>query len=416
MLTEALPNDAFLLSLISSLASTGFIFAGRFDEAREAARIFYKHLPPGHTKHESFLTDVVIGNSYLTEGRIRDAVAHLMPFKNRIVLSGKVGPEALANTIGSLCESLFQFNFLADARELLDTYSEIISTAELPNGILSGLRVRAHLELLAGNSQEAFQTMLRLEEIGIQRRLDRLVAWSLYDQFTLAVNFQHLTSSEELLNRLSLLAEKYTNYQYCSWAEIPMIYALAIAENALYREVDVLQCISLIEDAEQRCKKTGSAATLVHLGFMRCIARLNAGKQSQALTEASELLKKAAELGALRALVNVGAIGQPLAKMLVSRAQNDAEHQILEIALGRGIYPDISNPLAYAETIAEPLTAREQEVLELLGKGFSAKSIGRSLDISPTTAKWHLKNLYGKLDATSREDALSKARQHRIIN
>ena len=55
-------------------------------------------------------------------------------------------------------------------------------------------------------------------------------------------------------------------------------------------------------------------------------------------------------------------------------------------------------------------------MLELLGKGFSAKSIGRRLDISLGTAKWHLKNVYGKLHAGSREDVLAKVRRHRIIS
>ena len=99
--------------------------------------------------------------------------------------------------------------------------------------------------------------------------------------------------------------------------------------------------------------------------------------------------------------------------------------RVLVLEAGRAYSPETETPIAPgtrsisasepADTLAEPLTAREIEVLELLGKGFSAKSIGRSLDISPTTAKWHLKNVYGKLGAISREDALARARQFHII-
>ncbi len=71
-----------------------------------------------------------------------------------------------------------------------------------------------------------------------------------------------------------------------------------------------------------------------------------------------------------------------------------------------------------SETIqacAGSLTIRETEILELLGRGLSVKSIARALAISPGTVKWHMKNVYWKLGATFRDDALSKARLQQII-
>ena len=61
------------------------------------------------------------------------------------------------------------------------------------------------------------------------------------------------------------------------------------------------------------------------------------------------------------------------------------------------------------------LTIRETEILELLGKGLSVKGAARDLAISPGTVKWHVKNLYYKLGANSREDALNKARLRKLI-
>lgn len=61
------------------------------------------------------------------------------------------------------------------------------------------------------------------------------------------------------------------------------------------------------------------------------------------------------------------------------------------------------------------LTARETEILEWFGRGLSVKGVARNFAISPGTVKWHVRNLYEKLGASSREDALSKARFRRII-
>ena len=65
---------------------------------------------------------------------------------------------------------------------------------------------------------------------------------------------------------------------------------------------------------------------------------------------------------------------------------------------------------ALADTVARPsLTATEQVVLAHLPSGRTADEIGRDLHVSVNTVKTHLRNLYRKLDATSRGDAIAAA-------
>ena len=58
------------------------------------------------------------------------------------------------------------------------------------------------------------------------------------------------------------------------------------------------------------------------------------------------------------------------------------------------------------EEPAEPLTAREREVLGLLGQGLSNKMIARDLRISEHTVKFHVSSIYAKLGAASRTEAV----------
>jgi DNA-binding NarL/FixJ family response regulator len=55
---------------------------------------------------------------------------------------------------------------------------------------------------------------------------------------------------------------------------------------------------------------------------------------------------------------------------------------------------------------AEALTAREIEVLELLGKGLTNAELGAALGISAHTAKFHVAQILAKLAAASRAEAV----------
>lgn len=58
---------------------------------------------------------------------------------------------------------------------------------------------------------------------------------------------------------------------------------------------------------------------------------------------------------------------------------------------------------------AGPLTARERSIVRLLAEGQTNEEIGGQLFIASATVKTHLSNVYGKLGARNRYDAVAKA-------
>ncbi|HER26700.1 MAG TPA: response regulator transcription factor [Rhodospirillales bacterium] len=79
---------------------------------------------------------------------------------------------------------------------------------------------------------------------------------------------------------------------------------------------------------------------------------------------------------------------------------------ILAVAEGRMVFPfmDMSNP---ANDPFDALTAREQELLASLSEGNTNMEIAGSLGISLNTVKFHLKNLYSKLNVKNRSQAVA---------
>src|SRR5476651_858041 len=62
------------------------------------------------------------------------------------------------------------------------------------------------------------------------------------------------------------------------------------------------------------------------------------------------------------------------------------------------------------------LTPKERSILLLLARDYSNKEIAKSIAVSDETVKWHLKNLFNKLDAGSRKHAVTRARTLGFIN
>ncbi len=60
-------------------------------------------------------------------------------------------------------------------------------------------------------------------------------------------------------------------------------------------------------------------------------------------------------------------------------------------------------------------TAREIEVLTALAQGMSNKAIARRLGISPHTVKFHLEQLFRKLGASCRAEAVAKGLKRQMV-
>jgi DNA-binding NarL/FixJ family response regulator len=62
------------------------------------------------------------------------------------------------------------------------------------------------------------------------------------------------------------------------------------------------------------------------------------------------------------------------------------------------------------------LTAREVSILQALARGLSNQAIGKELFVAEQTVKFHLTNIYRKLEATNRTEAVRLAYQRGIVD
>lgn len=63
------------------------------------------------------------------------------------------------------------------------------------------------------------------------------------------------------------------------------------------------------------------------------------------------------------------------------------------------------------QDVAEPLSTREREILELIAQGYSNSQIGARLFLAVSTVKGHNQRIFGKLQVQSRTEAVARARK-----
>lgn len=386
---------------LTTLICHGLAYAGRFEEAREAARLRFR----GGADRRQFipLVDCGVGLTYIFEGRMQRAVSQLQQLGD--------GSDAESLVSGYLVEALYHAGRLDDVRNLLERRLELIRAAAFPTALLHAYRVRARVELMDGDHASALKTLQELEEIGLRMELERLVAWSLYEQQLLAMEMKQDHHAEELGRRLEHLAEPWQAERDSIRAEIPLAAALAAAERAVASATPE-EALPLVDAAIRLARECPRRVPEVHAILLRVHLMARMGQSQEAASLARECLRAALADGMRRDLADsapaVRASLQALAPLI----------GLPELAglLGAATEPDVDTaapvpaPPAHLTVADKILTVREREILELLGRAFSVKSIARELDVSPGTIKWHVRNIYGKLGAFSKEDALAKAK------
>ena len=154
-----------------------------------------------------------------------------------------------------------------------------------------------------------------------------------------------------------------------------------------YQEIRILACLALVYQAQGRTKEA---------------------------QDALEHSLKLAQPGAfIRTFVDLGLKMAELLKQFAEQGfETDYIRQILAAFPGQPQIIEKQRPAKALtkDDLMEPLTRREREVLELIGKSLSAKEIAQELVISPRTVKKHTSNIYGKLGVNNRMQAVEKAK------
>jgi LuxR family maltose regulon positive regulatory protein len=148
-----------------------------------------------------------------------------------------------------------------------------------------------------------------------------------------------------------------------------------------------------------------------------CLSALH--RDGEALSALQRALSQAQPEGYIRLFVDQGpAMGELLkAFSLLPAAPAALRQYAADILSHYKVASLVTNAPLHSQTqkLAEPLSERELEVLRLVAAGLANQDIAARLTLAPGTVKRHLHNIFGKLDVTTRSQAIAKARSFKLV-
>jgi LuxR family maltose regulon positive regulatory protein len=173
--------------------------------------------------------------------------------------------------------------------------------------------------------------------------------------------------------------------------------------------------LRLLERLLQQAKSGGRIGRAIEVMALQALAHAQHGDHPEAMIALGRALSLAEPEGYVRTFVDEDAPMAALLRQAVSRGiARDYVGELLA-AFEPGI-GDIPLPLhPSAPLLAERLSEREIEVLQLIAAGLSNREIAQKLFIEVGTVKTHINNLYGKLEVHSRTQAIARARELRLL-
>lgn len=339
---------------------------------------------------------VTAGLSHLWEGRPLKADAVLQPALERAEReSGRRGVTA-ATTAGPLAAVAFARDQLARARALLAYRIDVVDRVGMPDSVLLAYLTLAHLALADGDERRALDVLEGLRALGEARRMPRLVLAGLTEQVRLHATRARPETATAVYAQLESMGRVFEARPLLPFQPYFRMKC-AIAET--------YAALSAWDD--------GRAAQALHRAG-ELARQLNRGReQIIVLALQALLMHRARQRDAQARLLEA----RDLASLHgYERLLCDLHPQFTELLDGA---PSVPSPTTAQSARAEPkpitavtgglLTVKETEVLRLLASGLANKLIARTMDISEETVKWHLKNLFSKLNAGSRKHAVDRA-------
>lgn len=369
--------------------------------------------------------EAIYGMSLSGQARIDDAVRSLAAALKRTEEQAAGSVSAGAVIAAYLAGGCYEQNRLEDAQALIRDYAQLAGQQTIVDAAATMLLTAARIAHLQHRRGEAEELVERVLYMGYKHSLARLLIYARAELARQATFDGELESAAKWLHELpaewtqapaEMLLFHAGETEACTvaWAR----YLVGAGQQA--------QAVRLLGGELRRARGQHRRRRELKLLILLAMAQHAAGDANLARRSLLEALEIGAAGGFVRSFLDER---QPLIVLIKSLhaslaslprlAGPDATVAHLERLLreageaapaaGPAPDPDLAALIA-------SLSEKERRLLQFLARGLSNKDLADRLSVSTNTVKWHLRNIFEKLQITNRVQAISLARRFGLID
>lgn len=356
----------------------------------------------------------------LEEGRAREAAS-------RFRLAAAACAELQAEPVGSAWAGVlhagvfYQRNELDSAENLLRVHVPLARAPGMADHLIAGYRMLSRIAFARGQVDEAFNWLAELEVVGQERKLVRVTCGAKLERARLFLLQGNHEGSRDELDRANDVDVWSRERKLRLPAHDVEFWELADLRWQIHTG-NAKQCIEVLERLGKQAVSEHRHRRALKIMLLTCIAEQQA-KTNVRVTAAKmeRVLKKACAEQLVRTILDEGPIITDLLRgvcQTTSASDEDREltqfHPFLNtlrdaFSMAAPMNSEVSSSrLAHG---LEPLTPKEQRILNLLSEGHSNSALAQKLFVSTSTVRTHLRNINAKLNVRSRTEAVAVGRK-----
>jgi LuxR family maltose regulon positive regulatory protein len=408
-LSGSLPHEDHLMHAVRyNILCSMYAQRGRFDECMAAGDKAIRNFRAMDSIWGETFIYFHEGYSCMAQGRLRDAeVLYAAGYDLAAEHFGEVSDlAAIANVF--LAEAAYEKNNVREASRLLDLSLSHIEQFDAWLEVYVAAYTTAMKLARAGQDSDAEDEALnRARSIAANRGLPRLRR---------IVEMQALEFRQRDNGGCTDSDSSTPIRHMVEPANHPILHQLHVSVTARGHVEDgrARLAIELLRQECKACFDAGLIRSFTSLSVLLATVLWDAGEHEAAVSEFEAALSPSLFEGTKRIFIDEGDSLVHVIRDLARASEKRRGNRLRDRFLAELIMEINAARVQVAKNISE-LSPREQEVLRYLVQGRSNREISESIPISINTVKFHLKNIFEKLNVTTRKDAVSASIRRGIL-
>lgn len=413
--------DAIALTGRRNLLTWIHLYRGEYEKARlvqlEPAPRMQGGEPLYGTPFGVLAGRCLVGLTHAVEGQVIQAERIYRDVLYEADRRGASCVDAGCLAAGLLGEVLYELNDAAGAVRLLEERLDVLEQVSIPDTVTRVMLVMVRSHALAGRPLDALAYVEQIDDYAERMGLDRLRAYCLMEQVRLHLQRSAPEVAQQFMASLELLDARHAGAETGTLSEIRVAAERSRIALAMHGG-DMQAALVRLGALETLCRQRGRVRRIPYLRLQSAVIEHQQGHVERVRAHVREALRIGHGLGLVRTLLDAHASVPTLIEEALDELRDDP---VLAFYAERLLAAARMRPEAAAGDegrraraaragALELLSPREAEIVQLLLQAMSNKKIARVLDLSLDTVKWHLKNCYGKLGVSGRDEVIERLR------